>query len=416
MSIKLIDKVLVINSGSSSLKFTLFSISHEIVLAKGLVERIGSPTGHLAYQRNGEVKTEQTIHAENHGKALALACRLLVSKEYGVLGALSEVDVIGHRVLHGGEAFCDPVIVTEDVKEAIKMCADLGPLHNPVNLEGIVACETVFASVPNVAVFDTAFHQTMPKYAYMYAIPQRFYDDYCIRKYGFHGTSHCYVAHATAEYLNRPLEELNLIICHLGNGSSIAAIKKGKVLDTTMGLTPLPGLVMGTRCGDIDPAIIFFLARKGMTINEIDDALNKESGLKGINGIGSGDMRDTVNAAARGKAAAQNAIDMFAHRAALYIGGYFTLVGGAHAVVFTGGIGENSAPARQAILSRLDALGCHLDEKRNQEIGGGKTGAISTSASTLPALVIPTNEELMIAREAHRLLTDKTQQEGTDPS
>ncbi len=404
MSPKAIDKILVINSGSSSLKFMLFSMSTETMLAKGLVERIGTPNGNLAYQRDGEPKTEQTVHAENHGKALALACRLLVSPDHGVMQSLAEVDAIGHRVLHGGEAFSDPVVVTEDVKEAIKKCADLGPLHNPVNLEGIVACETVFASVPNVAVFDTAFHQTMPKHAYMYALPQKFYDEYHIRKYGFHGTSHKYVAQASALYLDKPLDTLNLIICHLGNGSSIAAIKDGKVLDTTMGLTPLQGLVMGTRCGDIDPAIIFFLARKGMSIDEIDSVLNKESGLKGINGIGSGDMRDTVNAAARGRAAAQNAIEMFAHRAALYIGGYHTLVGGAHAVIFTGGIGENSIPARKAILSRLDALGCHLDEARNQAVFG-KAGVITTDDSTLPALVIPTNEELMIARETYRLLT-----------
>ncbi len=404
MSTKATDRILVINSGSSSLKFMLFCMSSETMLAKGLVERIGTPNGNLAYQRDGEPKTEQTVHAENHGKALALACRLLVSPEHGVMQSLAEVDAIGHRVLHGGEAFSDPVVVTEDVKEAIKKCADLGPLHNPVNLEGIVACETVFANVPNVAVFDTAFHQTMPKHAYMYALPQKFYDEYHIRKYGFHGTSHKYVAQASALYLDKPLDTLNLIICHLGNGSSIAAIKDGKVLDTTMGLTPLQGLVMGTRCGDIDPAIIFFLARKGMTIDEIDCVLNKESGLKGINGIGSGDMRDTVNAATRGRAAAQNAIEMFAHRAALYIGGYHTLVGGAHAVIFTGGIGENSTPARKAILSRLDAIGCHLDEARNQAVCG-KAGVITTDDSTLPALVIPTNEELMIARETYRLLT-----------
>ncbi|HRR35104.1 MAG TPA: acetate kinase [Kiritimatiellia bacterium] len=403
MPTKKYEKILVINSGSSSLKFTLFSMTTKTVMAKGLVERIGSPNANLVYQRNGEPKITQGISAENHGKALAMACQMLVDAKNGVLKSLKEVNAIGHRVLHGGEEFSDPVVVTEDVKEVIKKCADLGPLHNPVNLEGIVACETVFTHVPNVAVFDTAFHQTMPKYAYMYALPQKFYDEYHIRKYGFHGTSHKFVAHATAEYLKKPLETLNLIICHLGNGSSIAAVKDGKVLDTTMGLTPLPGLIMGTRCGDIDPAIIFFLARKGHSIDEIDSILNKQSGLKGINGIDSGDMRDTVNAAQQGKAAAQNAIDMFGHRTALYIGGYFTLVGGADAVIFTGGIGENSAPARKAIVSRLEALGCKLDEAKNQAICG-TAGVISTDSSKLPAIVIPTNEELMIASETFQLL------------
>ncbi len=390
MPLKRYEKILVINSGSSSLKFTLFSMTTKTVLAKGLVERIGGPNANLIYQRNDEPKITQGISAENHGKALAMACKMLVDTKNGVLKSLKEVNAIGHRVLHGGEDFSDSVVVTEDVKEVIKKCADLGPLHNPVNLEGIVACETVFTNVPNVAVFDTAFHQTMPKHAYMYALPQKYYDEYHIRKYGFHGTSHKFVAHATAEFLKKPLEELNLIICHLGNGSSVAAIRKGKVLDTSMGLTPLAGLIMGTRCGDIDPAIIFFLGRKGMTVDEIDNALNKQSGLKGINGIDS-------------EAAAQNAIDMFGHRTALYVGGYFTLIGGADAVVFTGGIGENSAQARKAIISRLEALGCKLDEVKNQEVCG-RAGVISTDASKLPAIVIPTNEELMIARETFQLL------------
>ncbi|MFA7054322.1 MAG: acetate kinase [Kiritimatiellia bacterium] len=405
MPLKKYDKILVINSGSSSLKFTLFSMTTKTVLAKGLVERIGGPNANLVYQRDGESKMTQGISAENHGKALAMACKMLVDPKNGVLKSLKEVNAIGHRVLHGGEDFSDPVVVTEDVKEVIKKCADLGPLHNPVNLEGIVACETVFTNVPNVAVFDTAFHQTMPKYAYMYALPQKYYDEYHIRKYGFHGTSHKFVAYATAEFLKKPLEELNLIICHLGNGSSIAAIRKGKVLDTSMGLTPLPGLIMGTRCGDIDPAIIFFLARKGLSVDEIDNVLNKQSGLMGINGIDSGDMRDTINAAQQGKAAAQNAIDMFGHRTALYIGGYFTLVGGADAVIFTGGIGENSAPARKAIISRLEALGCKLDEAKNKAIMG-TAGAITTDTSKLPAVVIPTDEELMIARETFRVLSE----------
>jgi acetate kinase len=336
MPFKKYDKILVINSGSSSLKFMLFSMSTETMLAKGLVERIGTPNANLVYQRDGEPKTSQGIAAENHGKALAMACKMLSDPETGVVKSLKEVNAIGHRVVHGAEAFSDSVVITEDVKATIRKCAALAPLHNPPNLDGIVACETVFPNVPNVGVFDYGVPPTMPKHAYMYAIPQKYYDEYRIRKYGFHGTSHKFVATAAAEYLKKPLDELNLITCHLGNGSSIAAIKNGKVLDTTMGMTPLPGVIMGTRCGDIDPAIIFFLARKGMSIDEIDNVLNKQSGLLGVNGLASGDMRDTINAAAQGKAAAQNALEMFGHRIALYIGGYYTLLGGADAVIFHG--------------------------------------------------------------------------------
>jgi acetate kinase len=404
MPFKKYDKILVINSGSSSLKFMLFSMVSETMLAKGLVERIGTPNANLVYQRDGEAKSSQGIAAENHGKALAMACKMLEDPARGVVKSLKEVNAIGHRVVHGAEEFSDAVIVTEDVKFSIKKCADLAPLHNPANLDGIVACETVFPNVPNVVVFDTAFHQSMPKHAFMYAIPQKYYDEYRIRKYGFHGTSHKFVSQAAADFLKKPIESLNLIICHLGNGSSIAAIKGGKVLDTTMGMTPLPGLIMGTRCGDIDPAIIFFLARKGMTIDEIDNVLNKQSGLTGINGIDSGDMRDTVNAAEQGKSSADNAINMFGHRAALYIGGYYTLLGGADAIIFTGGIGENSAVGRSAIVSRLTALGCTLDEAKNKAVFGA-VGVISTDTSKTPAIVIPTNEELMIARETFRLLS-----------
>ncbi len=370
-----------------------------------LVERIGTPNANLVYQRDGESKLAQGIAAENHGKALAMACKMLADPDLGVMKSLKEVNAIGHRVVHGAEEFSDSVVITEDVKASIKRCADLAPLHNPANLDGVVACETVFPNVPNVAVFDTAFHQSMPKHAYMYAIPQKFYDEYRIRKYGFHGTSHKFVMLAAAEFLKKPAEELNLITCHLGNGSSITAIKGGKVLDTSMGMTPLAGLIMGTRCGDIDPAIIFFLARKGLSVDEIDNALNKRSGLMGINGIDSGDMRDTVNAAAQGKAAAENALNMFGHRAAFYIGGYHSLLGGADAIIFTGGIGENSAPARRAIVTRLEALGCKLDEAKNKAIMG-TAGVITTDASKLPAVVIPTNEELMIARETFRVLSE----------
>jgi acetate kinase len=399
------DKVLVINSGSSSLKFMIFSMLDEKMLAKGMVERIGTPEANLIYSRTGEKKTEQLVSAENHGKALAVACKLLVDRERGVLKSLRQVQAIGHRVVHGGEQFKSAVEITEDVKAGIKKCSDLAPLHNPANLDGIIACETVFSGVPNIAVFDTAFHQSMPRHSYMYAVPLKYYEDYGIRKYGFHGTSHKFVAQAAAQYLNKPIDQLNLITCHMGNGGSIAAVRKGRVLDTTMGLTPLPGLIMGTRSGDIDPALIFFLAGKGLDLSTIENDLNKESGLKGVNGIGSGDMRDTVHASEQGKAAAVNAIEMFGHRAALYIGGYYTLLGGADAIIFTGGIGENSSPARRSVISRLAAIGCKLDEARNKACFGCQS-VISTEDSKTPAIVIPTNEELMIARETYRLLID----------
>ncbi|MDD5704479.1 MAG: acetate kinase [Kiritimatiellae bacterium] len=402
------DKILVINSGSSSLKFMLFSMRAETMLAKGLVERIGAPSANLAYQRNGEAKTDEAISADNHGQALEMACAMLAHPERGVLKNLSEVNAIGHRVVHGGEQFRDSMSIDENVKKGINDCAALAPLHNPPNMGGIVACEKVFPGIPNVAVFDTAFHQTMEPHAFLYAIPYKYYEQYRIRKYGFHGTSHKFVMQATAAWLNKPVEELKLITCHLGNGSSIAAINGGRVVDTTMGMTPLPGLVMGSRCGDLDPAVVLFLARQGMTPDAIDDLLNKRSGLRGVGGLESGDMRDIVDAAAKGNTSAASALKMFGHRAALYIGGYFTLLGGADAIVLTGGIGENSAAARAAIVERLTALGCHLDPARNAETRG-RAGAITQDTSRVPVLIMPTNEELMIARETFRVLTSPAQ-------
>ncbi len=398
-----IDKILVVNSGSSSLKFMLFRMSPETMLAKGTIERIGRPSANLAYQRDGEARINLPISADNHGQALESACQILTDPARGVLRALTEVQAIGHRVVHGGERFSTPSVVDDQVKKAIMECAALAPLHNPPNLGGIVACEHVFPGVPNVAVFDTAFHQAMPLHAYLYAIPRKYYDQYHIRKYGFHGTSHKYVMQSAAEYLHRPVEQLKLITCHMGNGSSIAAIDGGKVLDTSMGMTPLPGLVMGTRCGDIDPAVVLFLARQGMTPDAIDDLLNKKCGLLGVGGIESGDMRDLVDAAAAGNPSATMALNMFGHRTAFYIGGYYALLGGADAVVLTGGIGENCFPARKKIVERLDAIGCILDDARNEEVRG-RAGVITTDASRTPVIILPTNEELMIARETYTLL------------
>ena len=399
-----VDCILVVNAGSSSLKFTLYRMSNETMLARGLVERIGKPSANLAYHRDGEAKVSEAVSADNHGQALERACRILTDPERGVIASLGEVQAIGHRVVHGGEHFNTPSIVDDHVIKAIMACAALAPLHNPPNLGGIMACAKVFPKVPNVAVFDTAFHQSMPPHAFMYAIPRKYYEEYHIRKYGFHGTSHKYVMQATAAFLGRPVASLKLITCHFGNGSSIAAIDGGRVLDTTMGMTPLPGLVMGSRCGDLDPAVVLFLARQGMTPDAIDDLLNKKSGLLGVGGIDSGDMRDMVDAAAGGNDSAAMAVNMFGHRAALYIGGYYTLLGGADAIVFAGGIGENCAPARKQIVDRLAAIGCIPDDARNEEVRA-RAGAITTDQSRTPVIVMPTNEELMIARETHHLLS-----------
>ena len=399
-----LDKVLVINSGSSSLKFMMFSMRTETMLAKGVIERIGSAEATLTYQRDGEQKTTEGVRAENHGQALEQVSAMLTHPARGILKSLEEVEAIGHRVLHGGEEFSEPVAVNAAVKEAIRRYFELGPLHNPANLQGIEACEKYLPGVPNVAVFDTAFHKSMPRHVYLYAIPLELYEKHHIRKYGFHGTSHKYVTEAAAAFLKKPLNELTIITCHLGNGSSIAAIKNGKVFDTTMGLTPLQGLIMGTRSGDIDPAVVFFLANKGYTIPQIDRILNKESGLLAVAGTGTGDMRDLVAAAGRGHPDAVNAFAMFAHRAALYIGGYYTLLGGVDVIVFIGGIGENSFPARKAIAANLRALGVELDEEKNKSTFGTLAN-ISRQGSRTPVIVIPTNEELMIARETFRVVT-----------
>jgi acetate kinase len=405
MSSQMLDKILVVNSGSSSLKFMLFCMANEQMLAKGLVERIGQSGTKLAYQRDGEPKITRPVAAENHGQALTEACRILTDPATGVIPSLRAVQAIGHRVVHGGELFSTPRRVDAAVKQAITECAALAPLHNPPNLGGIVACEQVFPDVPNVAVFDTAFHQSMPAHAFRYAIPNKYYEEYHIRKYGFHGTSHQYVMQATADFLGRPVAQLKLITCHLGNGSSIAAIDGGRVIDTSMGMTPLPGLVMGTRCGDIDPAIVLFLMRQGMTPDAIDDLLNKKCGLLGVGGIDSGDMRDMVEAAAGGKESAAMTLNMFGHRAAFYVGGYYALLGGADAIVLTGGIGENCFPARKKIIERLAAIGCLLDEARNEQVRG-IAGLITTDQSRTPVIVMPTNEELMIARETYKLLAN----------
>ena len=398
------ERILVLNSGSSSLKFTLLSMADESMLAKGVVERIGTPSANLQYQRDNEAKTKMQVDADDHAEALQLVCDKLVDPETGVLSSLSEVEAIGHRVVHGGETFHDSIVVDEKVKKGIMECANLAPLHNPANLGGIVACERVFDGLPNIAVFDTAFHQSMPAHSFLYAIAFKYYEKYGIRKYGFHGTSHCFIMQATAEYLGKPVEELKLITCHLGNGCSVAAIDRGRVIDTSMGMTPLAGLVMGTRAGDLDPAVVLFLVRQGMTADKIDELLNKRSGLLGVGGIGSGDMRDIIDAAEEGSKRAARALKMFVHRLRMYIGGYYTLLDGADAVIMTGGIGENSIHSRGLVVQGLAALGAEFDAEANKELKG--PGYLTTPNSKLPVIVMPTNEELMIARETVRVLSN----------
>jgi acetate kinase len=390
-------KVLVLNAGSSSMKFTMFAMANEKVLAKGLVERVGTESPHLIYSRHDGLKKEFDPPVKNHTDALKSICDMLVDKEAGVIKDLSEVQAIGHRVVHGGERFTKPAIVNANVKDAIRDCFALAPLHNPANLDGIDACEEIFAGVPNVAVFDTAFHQSMPPEAFLYAVPYDLYTKYSIRRYGFHGTSHHFVAIATGKYLDKPFEHMKLITCHLGNGCSMAAISNGSVIDTTMGMTPLEGLVMGTRCGDIDPAVVLRLIELGQGRNEIDNTLNKKSGLLGVAGIGSSDMRDIIAAEKSGDQQALRARRMFTRRVVKYIGSYYALLGGADAIVFTGGVGEWSDYVRWKIIKRLECLGIIADKKKNSETLG-KKGIISKPESSTTLLVMPTNEELMIAR------------------
>jgi acetate kinase len=397
-------KVLVLNAGSSSMKFTMFAMGNEKVLAKGLVERLGSDCPHLIYSRHDGLKKEFDPPVKNHTDALKSICDILIDKEYGVIKDLSEVQAVGHRVVHGGERFTKPAIVNSNVKEAIRDCFALAPLHNPANLDGIKACEKIFKDIPNIAVFDTAFHQSMPPEAYLYAVPYDLYTKYGIRRYGFHGTSHHFVAIATGKFLDKPFDHMKLITCHLGNGCSMAAISNGNVLDTTMGMTPLEGLVMGTRCGDIDPAIVLRLVELGQGRNEIDDTLNKQSGLLGVAGIGSSDMRDIIAAEKKGDQQALRARRMFTRRVVKYIGSYYALMGGADAIVFTGGVGEWSDFIRWKVAKNLNCLGIIIDKKKNEETLG-KKGIISTPESKTAIVVMPTNEELMIARSVVTSIT-----------
>ena len=390
-------KVLVVNSGSSSLKFTLFDMDTETALCKGTVERIGLDAPDMIYQRGDEPKTTEPLTIKNHAEALKAVCAKLIDPKVGVLKSLTEVQAIGHRVLHGGAEFTAPTLVDQKVKDGIRKCFVWGPLHNPANLGGIEACEEVFPGVPNVAVFDTAFHQTMEPEAYLYAIPKEYTQKYGIRKYGFHGTSHKYVYFKTCEFLGLDPAKAKVLSCHLGNGSSLCAVKGGKVLDTSMGLTPLMGLVMGTRCGDMDPAVVPFLMKQAnLTAEQMDTIMNKKSGLLGVSGFSS-DMRDIEKARDEGNADAATAYKMFIHRLLHYIGGYYLLLGGPDAIVFTGGIGENGIATRLEIMEHLKTFGCEADVAANN--CRGKQVVITTKASKVLCVVTPTNEELMIAKE-----------------
>lgn len=397
-------KVLVINAGSSSLKYQLINTDNNDVIAKGLCERIGIEGSNLTHRPAGKDEAKIVSPMESHADAIKLVIAALLDEKHGVIKSMDEIGAVGHRVVHGGEYFSESVIIDDSVKKAIEDCVDLAPLHNPANLTGINACEEVMPGVPQVAVFDTAFHQTMEPKAFLYAIPYEQYQKHKIRKYGFHGTSHKYVANRAAELLGKPLSELKLVTFHLGNGSSVTAIDGGKSVDTSMGFTPLSGVIMGTRSGVIDPAIItYIMDKENMTIKEVDDMLNKQSGVLGISGISS-DFRDLDAAAQKGDARAKLALDMFIYSVKRYLGFYACAMGGVDAVVFTAGIGENNCSMRAAIMEGMEFLGAPIDLEKNQ--GRGEMD-ISAADARVKTLVIPTNEELMIALDTKALVEGK---------
>ena len=395
-------KILVLNCGSSSLKYQLIDSDTENVLAKGLCERIGIEGSKLKHQPAGKDDVVFNEYMEDHTVAVQMVIDALLDSNHGVVSSAKEINAVGHRVVHGGEYFANSVVITPEVKEAIQKCAELAPLHNPANLIGIDACEKIMPGVPQVAVFDTAFHQTMPERAYLYAIPYEYYEKYKIRRYGFHGTSHRYVSEEAAKMINRPLEESKIITCHLGNGGSICAVRNGKSIDTSMGFTPLEGLAMGTRSGDVDAAVITYLMEKeGLTPTEMDTILNKKSGVLGISGVSS-DFRDIEGAKDEGNVRAEAALDIFAYRVAKYIGEYAAAMNGVDAIVFTAGLGENSGSTRRVICDYLTFLGIHIDSYNNSL--RGRAIEISAPDSRIRVLVIPTNEELVIARDTKELL------------
>ena len=396
-------KILVLNCGSSSLKYQLIDMENEAVLCIGLVERIGIEGSILTQKKDGvEGKYVKEQPMKDHQDAIKLVLEGVLDSTYGGVKDMAEIDAVGHRVVHGGEKFASSVIITEEVEEAMRKCSELAPLHNPANLMGIDAIKAVLPGVPNVGVFDTAFHQTMPASSYLYGLPYRLYTEYGVRRYGFHGTSHKYVSQRAAEMLGKDIADLKIITCHLGNGASIAAVDGGKVVDTSMGLTPLEGLIMGTRCGDIDPAIIPFIMKKeNLDADGVDKLMNKESGVYGMTGISS-DFRDISTAAAEGNQKAIDALDAYHKRVKKYIGAYAAEMNGVDAIVFTAGLGENGIEDRLAIASNLEVLGVKMDAEANNV--RGKETVISAADSKVKVLLIPTNEELMIARDTLELV------------
>ena len=395
-------KILVINCGSSSCKFQLFETSTGDVLAKGNAERIGID-GKLTYKAPGKEDYISTEAMPDHKVAVKMILAALVDKDHGVLADISEIKAVGHRVLHGGKYYSKSVIVNDDVKKVIRDCFPLGPLHNPANLTGIEACESVLpAGTPQVAVFDTAFHMTMPPKAYTYALPYELTEKYDIRRYGFHGTSHRYVSHRAAEFLGKKYEDLKIITCHLGNGSSFAAVDHGKCVDTSMGLTPLAGICMGTRCGDIDPAIVpFIMKNENLTPDEVDTLMNKKSGVEGLSGVSS-DFRDLEKASREGNERATLALEMFEYQARKIIGSYAAAMGGVDVIVFTAGIGENTDYIRAAACEGLGFMGVEIDPAKNN--GNRSEAVISSDNSKVTVAIIPTNEELAIAQETEDLV------------
>jgi len=395
-------KVLVVNCGSSSLKYQLIDMVDESVMAKGLVERIGIEGSILTHEATGKEKKVIEEPMKDHKKALELVLEAVVNKEYGAIESMDEIEAVGHRVVHAGEKFSDSVVINNEVIAALEECIELAPLHNPPNLIGIRACMELMPGVKMVGVFDTAFHQSMPASSYIYALPYEYYEKYGVRKYGFHGTSHKYVAQRTASMLGKDLDSLKIITCHLGNGASITAIDKGKSVDTSMGFTPLEGLVMGTRSGDLDPAIITFIMEKeNLSVDEMNNLLNKKSGVLGISGISS-DFRDIESSAKQGNERAQLALNKFNVRVKKYIAACAAVMGGVDAIVFTAGLGENSISARELICGGFEFMGMELDKEKNNV--RGKETVVSTDSSKVKILVIPTNEELMIARDTLELL------------
>ncbi len=395
-------KVLVVNCGSSSVRFQLINMSNEKTLASGIVERLGLPQSLIKFKFDEKNFTKE-CNSLDHSSAISKILDAITNGQFGVLSHKSGISAVGHRVVHGAEQFTESVLITEDTIKQIQSCVDLAPLHNPHNLKGIYVCKKLLPGIPQVAVFDTAFHQTMEDYVYTYALAYRFYEKYGFRRYGFHGTSHFYVAHKAAEIAGKDIQELKIITCHLGNGASIAAVKYGKSIDTSMGFTPLEGLIMGTRCGDVDPAMVLFIMKKeGLSPYECDKLMNHECGLIGISGISS-DMRDLIKAYKNGNDRARLALQMYTYRIRKYIGMYSASMNGVDVIVFTGGIGENAVLIRSMCCTDMEYLGIDFDEDKNKKAIGIE-GELTAQNSKVRVLCVPTNEELVIARDTARII------------